>query len=1036
MAFGKVFQIAFAINASMSGSFAGTMNQSAQMMRGLSENTRFLNSEQRRLDAVFREGSMSMAEYRANMQRLRGEMDATRAASNGLRNAQAAQAAARSRFSNATSGVMSAGMNVAMAAAPVVGMITVAANFEAAMSKVKAISGATGEEFQQLTDEARELGEKTQFSARQAADGMTYLAQAGWNSQQIIAGMPGLLNLAASAGIGLAEASEIVSDNLNAFGLHAEDAQHMADVYAVCANETSTDVQMIGETMKYAAPVAHAFGATMEETAALTGLMANSGIKASQAGTALRAGFLRLAGPPKMAQKAMAELGMSMQDITAEQKEAAMAMQSLGINMQDAEGAPRKMSVVLRELKEKTADLGKEEKLAALKAIFGQEAATGWLAVLEAGPDTFDALVDKMENCDGAAQEMADTMNDNARGAMIRLQSAAESVAISVGGVFLPMLANLLDGVANVAGGMSKWAAAHPMVTQGIIGLGAALMGLYLYMKITAVASAALALAQASVKASAAESAAAQIFLGNAQKGASIATRAAAGAQWLLNAAMTANPVGLVIAAIAALIAIGYVLYANFDKVRAFMATIWESPIAAILAFTNQIFMLMHLGAGIISNWETVKAWFVTLWEDPSAALSQFAGFIGGKLSMAWAAVTGFAAGIGASISAAWEYIKTGAGQAWNAITGAISAALAGAGTAIVSGFQSLVSFIVALPGMFIFAIGFIAGVISTLPGKVSTAITAVGAFLYALPGYCMTAGAAFVAAAAAWLSETYNEATTWITTTAITVAMLLAMLPGYCMDAGAAFIAAAIAWLSETYSNTVAWLSNLLASASAFLYALPGECAAAGEAFVAAAEAWASSAYDSVMNWINQIPGAISSALSGAWDSIKAQFSGGFSVGVQAASNARGGIYQKGAFLTTFAEESAEAAIPLDGSPRAIGLWQKAGQLLGVGSQSGTTPALEKGPSFTKVAPGETGAPHAIADDTQGNDGVTQQIVHTVEQEKIAPPPIELTLNFYGPAEPIQVSRAVKDAARTVQRSFAEQMEEFQRERGRVAFE
>lgn len=299
-----------------------------------------------------------------------------------------------------------------------------------------------------------------------------------------------------------------------------------------------------------------------------------------------------------------------------------------------------------------------------------------------------------------------------------------------------------------------------------------------------------------------------------------------------------------------------------------------------------------------------------------------------------------------------------------------------------------------------------------------------------------MTAGAAFVAAAAAWLSETYNEATTWITTTAITVAMLLAMLPGYCMDAGAAFIAAAIAWLSETYSNTVAWLSNLLASASAFLYALPGECAAAGEAFVAAAEAWASSAYDSVMNWINQIPGAISSALSGAWDSIKAQFSGGFSVGVQAASNARGGIYQKGAFLTTFAEESAEAAIPLDGSPRAIGLWQKAGQLLGVGSQSGTTPALEKGPSFTKVAPGETGAPHAIADDTQGNDGVTQQIVHTVEQEKIAPPPIELTLNFYGPAEPIQVSRAVKDAARTVQRSFAEQMEEFQRERGRVAFE
>lgn len=1035
MAFGKVFQIAFAINASMSGSFAGTMNQSAQMMRGLSENTRFLNSEQRRLDAVFREGSMSMAEYRANMQRLRGEMDATRAASNGLRNAQAAQAAARARFSNATSGLMNAGMNVAMAAAPVVGIIATAANFEQAMSKVQAITRADNDEIKQLTETARELGEKTQFSAKQSADAMSYLGMAGWNAEQIIAGMPGLLNLAAAGGTDLARTADIVSDDLTAFGLSAESTDHMADVFAVTVTRTNTNVEMLGETMKYAAPVAHMFGASMEETAALAGLMANSGIKATQAGTSLRAGFLRLAGPPKMAADAMASLGMSMQDITDQQKEAAMAMASLGISMEDTDG-PRKMSAVLTELRDKTEGMGREEKMAALGAIFGKNAVTGWMAVLEAGPETFNKLVDEMENCDGEAARMAEVMNNNARGAAIRLKSAAESLAISIGSVFLPVLANMLDGVANATGGMSRWAAEHPMVTQGVIGLGAALMGLYLYMKITAVASAALALAQTTLKASAAESAAAQIFLGNAQKGASIATRAAAGAQWLLNAAMTANPVGLVIAAIAALIAIGYVLYANFDKVRAFMATIWESPIAAILAFTNPIFMLMYLGAGIISNWETVKAWFVTLWEDPSAALSQFTGFIGGKLSMAWAAVTGFAAGIGASISAAWTYVTDEAGQAWNAITGAISAALAGAGTAIVSGFQSLVSFIVALPGMFIFAIGFIAGVISTLPGKVLTAITAVGAFLYALPGYCMTAGAAFVAAAAAWLSETYNEATTWITTTAITVAMLLAMLPGYCMDAGAAFIAAAIAWLSEAYTNTVAWLSNLLASASAFLYALPGKCAAAGAAFVAAAEAWASSAYDSVMNWINQIPGAISSALSGAWDSIKAQFSGGFSVGVQAASNARGGIYQKGAFLTTFAEESAEAAIPLDGSPRAIGLWQKAGQLLGVGSQSGTTPALEKGPSFTKVAPGETGAPHAIADDTQGNDGVTQQIVHTVEQEKIAPPPIELTLNFYGPAEPIQVSRAVKDAARTVQRSFAEQMEEFQRERGRVAFE
>ena len=170
----------------------------------------------------------------------------------------------------------------------------------------------------------------------------------------------------------MARTADIVSDNLTAFGLSAEKAGHMADVYATVITRTNTNVEMLGDTMKYAAPVAEAFGASMEETAALAGLMANSGIKASQAGTSLRAGFLRLAGPPKMAQKAMEQLGMSMNDITDEQKEAALAMASLGINMSDTSG-PKKMSTILVELRNKTKDLGREEKLAAMKAIFGRK---------------------------------------------------------------------------------------------------------------------------------------------------------------------------------------------------------------------------------------------------------------------------------------------------------------------------------------------------------------------------------------------------------------------------------------------------------------------------------------------------------------------------------------------------------------------------------------------------------------------------------------------------------------------------------------
>ena len=161
---------------------------------------------------------------------------------------------------------------------------------------------------------------------------------------------------------------------------------------------------MLGETMKYAAPVAHAFGASMEETAALAGIMANSGIKASNAGTALRAGLIRLAGPPKMASKALEQLGLSMEDLTNEQKEAAMALKTLGIETGNAEG-PQKMAIIVGQLQERMKGLSKEEQLAMSKAIFGQQAAAGWLAVLQAGPKVLGDLTNSLVNSDGASEK-------------------------------------------------------------------------------------------------------------------------------------------------------------------------------------------------------------------------------------------------------------------------------------------------------------------------------------------------------------------------------------------------------------------------------------------------------------------------------------------------------------------------------------------------------------------------------------------------------------------------------------------------------
>lgn len=1020
---GRVFEIAFQINASMQGNFPSTMSRSARVMQMLGQQSRTLAAQQRQLDAAWNQSNaairnyqnqlaqlanqyqrgqisasqfqsssqriteqmnrtgMSAEEYRNHLQRLRAQMEQTRQAQDRLRAATAEQQAAQSRFSAATAGVMSAGMNVAIAAAPLAGAIGVAANFEAAMSKVQAITRSSGEDMQLLTSKARELGETTQFSATQAAEAMSYLGMAGWDASQIVSGMPGLLALAAAGGTDLARTADIVSDDLTAFGLGADQAGHMADVFAVTVTRTNTNVEMLGETMKYAAPVAHAFGASMEETSALAGIMANSGIKASQAGTALRSGFLRLAGPPKMAQKAMAELGMSMSDITAQQNEAAAAMQALGISMSDDNG-PRKMSAILTELQQKTADLGREEKLATLKAIFGTEAATGWLAVLDAGPDVLNDLVSQMENCDGEAEKMAAVMNDNAKGAAVRLQSAMESVAISVGNAFLPMLASAADSVAKFAGQASQWAAANPGIVQGVAAVGAALAGLYMYIKITTAASAALQVVKTTAILLYQREAAAAVAAGVAQNGWASVTRIITAAQWALNAAMAANPVGLVIAGIVALIAAGYMLYTHFEEVQAFMAQIWESPAAAVLAFINPVFMLIYLASGIISNWETVKAWFVTLWNDPKAALTQFAGFIGGKIS-----------------------------GVMNTVKAALSSVAAAIGAALSAAFNAFVGFVASIPGRVAFAIGFIVGIIVSLPGRIMAAIEAAGEFLMNLPNYCMAAGTAFVAAAEAWLSN--------------------------------------------AYTSVVTWISNTVTEASTFLMNLPTACAEAGAQFVAAAKQWASEAYNAVMNWINQLPDAISSAIGGAWEGIKAQFSAGFNIGVSTASNAEGGIYQKGAFLTTFAEEGPEAAIPLTPSPRAIGLWQRAGEMLGVlGGSMPATPALAMASPVNALGMGEY-IPDAMYPEgaqlpkaggiTDGDGGFVTRVkdllgsltggATSITNNTTQAPSITLNMNFYGPTDAEDVKQAGEQAGRAVQRSFAEEMAAYERERRRRSY-
>lgn len=244
-------------------------------------------------------------------------------------------------------------------------------DFEAAMSKVGAVSGATSEDLALLTEKAKEMGANTKFSATESAEAFNYMAMAGWKTQDMIGGIEGILNLAAASGADLATTSDIVTDALTAFGQSAEDAGRLADIMAAASSNANTNVQMMGETFKYVAPVAGALKFSMEDTAVAIGLMANAGIKGSQAGTALRSVFSRLASPPK---------------------EAAEAMAQLGLEITNSDGSMKSLAEIIGELRQKMGGLTEAEQAQIAKALGGQEAMSGLLAIVNAAPKDFDKL--------------------------------------------------------------------------------------------------------------------------------------------------------------------------------------------------------------------------------------------------------------------------------------------------------------------------------------------------------------------------------------------------------------------------------------------------------------------------------------------------------------------------------------------------------------------------------------------------------------------------------------------------------------------
>lgn len=345
-----------------------------------------------------------------------------------------AMESAGTRLTKIGDGLASVGKSLTIGVTtPILGLGTAAikttAEFDQSMSKVAAISGATGNDFDALRSKAREMGAETKFSASEAADAMTYMAMAGWETGDMLEGVEGIMNLAAASGSDLATTSDIVTDALTAFGLSAGDSGHFADVLAAASSSANTNVDMMGETFKYVAPVAGALGFSIEDTAEAIGLMANAGIKGSMSGTSLRSVMNALTDDIEICG---GELG------------------KVTVATSNTDGSMRDLGDILADCRVAFDGLSEAERANQAETIVGKNAMSGFLALMLAAPEDIEKVSSAIGDCDGVSKEMAATMQDNLKGDIEVLKSQTQELAISFGDILMPKVRDMVSGLQNL----------------------------------------------------------------------------------------------------------------------------------------------------------------------------------------------------------------------------------------------------------------------------------------------------------------------------------------------------------------------------------------------------------------------------------------------------------------------------------------------------------------------------------------------------------------------------------------------------------
>ena len=638
---GRIMELAIAIKGRLDGSVTSStqkaVSESRKLQQQLTQANRAMQEAQRAASAEQRAtGHVSAAQYE-RIAFLQGKINALTQRRSDILDAQAKKENAGNRFSAATGNLAKGAAVVAAGAAPLAAMIGTAATFEQAMSKVKAITNSSNEDMARLNETAQQLGASTQFSATQAAEAMSYLGMAGWKTDQIIAGMPGMLDLAAASGSDLATVADIVSDDLTAFGMSADQAGHMADVMAAASTNANTNVEMMGMTFKYAGAVAGALGYSLEDVSIATGLMANAGIKADQAGTSLRAIMTRLIDPPK---------------------DAADALNTLGISAINADGSVKPFRQTIMELREKFKGLSQSEKAQMASSIAGTEAMSGFLAVVNASDSDFNTLANAIDNADGASKQMANTMNDNAKGGAIQLQSAIEGVSIAIGSIFLPTLARIAGVMAQTVGSVANWAKEHQELVGIIITTTAAIAGLIMAVLAINVAAAGILYLKNSFLLYKMVVSDAHILM-RLWAG---ATKMAAAAQMALNAVMSANPIILIIMAILAAVAAFVYFYNTNEKFRNMVISSWN----AIKTTASSVWSTIVVAIG--TAWE----WIVSAAQAGMAVLNAIWGVLVSAVQSAYAVIMAIVVAFVAVASDVWRVILVAARVVWFAIKAVI----------------------------------------------------------------------------------------------------------------------------------------------------------------------------------------------------------------------------------------------------------------------------------------------------------------------------------------------------------------------------